>query len=169
VLLSRHHLRSTHFEDPRVTVNVAAMDPALDAAIVDRSFPPVGPHRVSAEKVAEFARATQWRGQGVPPTFPILLLNDAMLAFLADVGASLERIVHGEQRFAYRRPVVVGDELSATLRVASLRTLGGAEIIGTVSTITDASGEVVCEARATLVHTGAQEESTADEQTGGAA
>lgn len=128
----------------------------MDPAIVDRAFPPVGPSVVSAAKVAEFAQATQWRGAGVPPTFPILLLNDAMLAFLADVGASLERIVHGEQRFAYRRPIAVGDELSATLRVASLRTLGGADVIGTVSTITDAAGEIVCEAKATLVHAGGE-------------
>ena len=128
----------------------------MDPAIVDRTFPPVGPYAVSAAKVAEFATATQWRGAGVPPTFPILLLNDAMLAFLADVGASLERIVHGEQRFSYRRPVAVGDELTATLRVATLRSLGGADVIGTVSTITDAAGQVVCEAKATLVHSGGE-------------
>ncbi|HEY0889250.1 MAG TPA: MaoC family dehydratase N-terminal domain-containing protein [Nocardioides sp.] len=126
----------------------------MDASVVDRAFAPVGPYVVSAAKVAEFAAATRWPGEGVPPTFPILLLNDAMLAFLADVGASLERIVHGEQRFAYRRPLAVGDELTATLRVASLRTLGGADVVGTVSTITDAAGEVVCEAKATLVHGG---------------
>ena len=131
----------------------------MDPAIVDRAFPAVGPYTVSAAKIAEFAAATQWRGAGVPPTFPILLLNDAMLAFLADVGASLERIVHGEQRFSYQRPIVAGDELSATLRVASLRSLGGADVIGTVSTITDATGAVVCESKATLVHAAGQEES----------
>ena len=136
------------------------MDPspeqALDPALVDRTFPSVGPYAVSAAKVAEFAAATQWPGTGVPPTFPILLLNDAMLAFLEDVGVALERIVHGEQRFAYRRPVAVGDELTATLRVATLRSLGGADVIGTVSVITDAAGEVVCEAKATLVHSGGE-------------
>lgn len=130
------------------------MDSALAPDVVDRAFPPVGPALVTAAKVAEFATATQWRGAGVPPTFPILLLNDAMLAFLADVGVSLERIVHGEQRFAYQRPVAVGDELTATLRVATLRSIGGADVIGTVSTITDAAGDLVCEAKATLVHRG---------------
>lgn len=126
----------------------------MDPSLVEREFAPVGPYVVSGAKVAEFAAATRWPAGGVPPTFPILLLNDAMLAFLDDVGASLERIVHGEQRFAYHRPVVVGDELTATLRVASLRSLGGADVIGTVSTITDAAGELVCEAKATLVHQG---------------
>lgn len=127
----------------------------MDPSLVDREFAPVGPYAVSAAKVAEFAAATRWPGDGVPPTFPILLLNEAMLAFLDEVGAALERIVHGEQRFTYRRPVEVGDQLTAALRVASLRSLGGADVIGTVSTVTDARGELVCEAKATLVHQGA--------------
>ncbi len=105
--------------------------------------------------MAEFAAATHYAGPGVPPTFPILLLNRAMLGFLAEVGADLARIVHGEQRFSYRRPLAIGDKLTATMRVASLRSLGGAEVIGTLSTLTDATGEVVCEAKATLVHGGA--------------
>jgi len=127
----------------------------MDTSILDREFAPVGPYVVSAAKVAEFATATRWPGAGVPPTFPIVLLNDAMLAFLTEVDAPLHRIVHGEQRFSYRRPLAIGDELTAALRVGSLRSLGGADVIGTVSTITDAAGEVVCEARATLVHGGA--------------
>lgn len=125
------------------------------ASVVEREFPPVGPYVVSAAKVAEFAAATRYAGSGVPPTFPIIPLNDAMLAFLAEAGLDLSRIVHGEQRFSYARPLVVGDELTASLRVASVRSLGGADVIGTVSTLTDASGAVVGEAKATLVHGGA--------------
>ena len=120
--------------------------------MLGREFAPVGPWPVEAGKVAEFARATSYSGRGVPPTFPILLLNSAMLEMLDDLGASLERIVHGEQRFSWHRPVVVGDELTATMRIASLRSLGGADVIGTVSTITDAAGDVIGEAKATLVH-----------------
>ncbi len=123
--------------------------------MLERDFAPVGPWSVDPERVAAFAAATRYSGDGVPPTFPIILLNDAMLAFLADVGANLEHIVHGEQRFTWHRPVVVGDELTATMKVASLRALGGAELIGTLTQITDASGELVGEAKATLVHGGA--------------
>lgn len=119
-----------------------------------REFAPVGPWPVEAERVAAFAAATRYVGSGVPPTFAIVLLNDAMLAFLADVGAALERIVHGEQRFTWHRPVVVGDELTASMQIASLRSLGGADVIGTLTTLTDATGAVVGEARATLVHSG---------------
>ncbi|UDY23948.1 FAS1-like dehydratase domain-containing protein [Nocardioides sp. Kera G14] len=124
----------------------------MDDSLVGRAFAPVGPWLVEAERVAAFASATSYAGPGVPPTFPIVLLNDAMLAFLADVGARLERIVHGEQRFAWSRPVVVGDSLTATMSVSSLRSLGGADLIGTLTVLTDAAGEVIGEARATLVH-----------------
>ena len=48
--------------------------------------------------------------------------------------------MHGEQRFTYTRPVVAGDVLTATLTVDSLRQIGGADIIGTRSEITDADG-----------------------------
>ena len=77
-----------------------------------------------------------------------------MNAFLASEEIDLFRIIHGEQRFAYERPVRIGDALTATLTVASLRQIGGADIIGTSSAIHDASGALVCTAKATLVHTG---------------
>jgi acyl dehydratase len=90
----------------------------------------------------------------VPPTFPIVLAFDAMQAFLDAERIDLHRIVHGEQRFAYVRPLAAGDELSATLTVTGLRQIGGADIIATTSEITDATGAVVCTGKATLVHSG---------------
>jgi acyl dehydratase len=77
-----------------------------------------------------------------------------MTALMEDpsVGIALHRVVHGEQRFTYTRPVVVGDVLRAALTVDSLRQIGGADIIGTRSEITDAEGRPVCTAFATLVH-----------------
>ena len=90
-----------------------------------------------------------------PATFPIVLAFDAMNAFLAAEALDLFRIVHGEQKFAYERPVVPGDVLTATLTVASLRQIAGNDIIGTVSEITDESGALVCATSATLVHRGA--------------
>ena len=109
---------------------------------------------MSAEKVRELASATGSEDEQVPATFPIVMAFEAMNAFLADVGVELHRIVHGEQRFTYERPIVVGDELTATLSVASLRQIGGNDIIGTRSEIRDASGDLVCTTTATLVHRG---------------
>jgi len=130
----------------------------VDSSIVGREFPPVGPYPVSVEKVREFATAIGWSydpdAGTVPPTFPIVLAGASMNAFLDELGLQLQRIVHGEQRFSYERALVPGDELTSTLTVASLRQIGGNDIIGTSTAFTDASGAVVCTATATLVHRG---------------
>src|SRR5690606_31200845 len=104
--------------------------------------------------IAEFVAATggEYAGGPAPATYPIVLAFDAMNAFLAAESIDLFRIVHGEQRFAYERPILPGDVLSATLSVASLRQIAGNDIIGTVSEITDADGALVCTTSATLVH-----------------
>jgi len=113
---------------------------------------------VSAAKIVEFTKATgsTYDGQCAPVTFPIVVAFGAMTALMEDpeVGIALHRVVHGEQRFSYTRPVRPGDRLVATLTVDTLRQLGGADIIGTRSEITDADGQHVCTAFATLVHRG---------------
>ena len=128
----------------------------VDPSVTGRTFPPTPPYVVSREKVVEFARATgsTYDGGAAPATFPIVVAFQAMTALMGDasVGIELHRVVHGEQRFTYTRPVVAGDELSATLTVDTLRQIGGADILGTRSEITDADGLPVCTAHATLVH-----------------
>jgi N-terminal half of MaoC dehydratase len=130
----------------------------IDESLVGREFPPTRPYAVSEEKVREFAGAlgASYDGGRAPATFPIVLAFDAMNAFLEAEQIDLFRIVHGEQRFAYERPVVPGDVLSATLTVASLRQIGGNDILGTRSLVTDADGALVCTTTATLVHRGGE-------------
>jgi len=130
----------------------------VDQSLVGRSFPPTRPHEVSEEQVRAFVSATggEYDGGPAPATFPIVLAFDAMNAFLEAESIDLFRIVHGEQKFAYERPVVPGDVLSATLTVATLRQIAGNDIIGTTSEISDATGAVVCRTSATLVHRGAE-------------
>ena len=128
----------------------------VDPSLVGREFPAPAPLTVTPERVSAFAAAVGHPGDDVPPTFPIVLAFDAMQAFLDAERIDLHRIVHGEQRFAYERPVRVGDVLTATLSVVSLRQIGGADIIGTSSAITDADGALVCTGRATLVHSGGE-------------
>ena len=125
---------------------------SVDQSLVGREFPAPAPLTVTAERVGAFAAAVGHPGEGVPPTFPIVLAFDAMMAFLDAEQIDLHRIVHGEQRFAYARPLAVGDELTATLTVSGLRQIGGADIIATTSEISDATGAVVCTGKATLVH-----------------
>jgi acyl dehydratase len=131
---------------------------AVDASLVGRTFPTTEPYVVTREKILEFAKATgsTYDGGAAPATFPIVVTFRAMSALMEDpsVGIALHRVVHGEQRFTYTRPVVAGDELTATLTVDTLRQIGGADIIGTRSEVTDADGKPVCSAFATLVHRG---------------
>jgi acyl dehydratase len=123
---------------------------------VGRAFPPTAPFTVTEDHVRAFVAATgrEYDGGPAPATYPIVVAFDAMNAFLAALSLDLFRIIHGEQRFAYERPIVPGDVLTATLTIASLRQIGGADIIGTVSEITDPEGALVCATSATLVHRG---------------
>ena len=129
---------------------------AIDQDLVGREYPPTAAYEITEQKVREFVTATgaAYRPEApVPPTFPIVLSFEALFGFLDAEGIDLFRIVHGEQRFAYERPIRIGERLTATLSVATLRQIGGADIIGTQSRITDAEGALVCTAKATVLHT----------------
>src|ERR1044072_4904263 len=117
----------------------------VDQSLVGREFPPTRPYTVSEDNVRALVPATRRKAPGgpAPATFPIVLAFDAMNAFLEAESIDLFRIVHGEQKFAYERPVRPGDVLSATLTVSSLRQIAGNDIIGTRSEVTDDSGTVV--------------------------
>jgi acyl dehydratase len=134
-----------------------------------RVFPPVAPYLVGREKIREFARAVfatnpinhdpdAARAAGhadivAPPTFAIVVQESTLAQLLAepDSGIDFSRVVHGDQRFNYTRPIVAGDELTATLTVASVKTLGGHSMVTAESEIVDASGAHVVTATSTLV------------------
>lgn len=128
----------------------------VDQSLVGREFPPTQPHAVTADHVAAFAAAVgvAYSDGPAPATYPIVLSFDAMFAFLDAEGIELQRIVHGDQTFAYERPIVPGDVLTATLGVRSVRSIGGNDIIATRSEIRDADDSLVCTTTATLVHRG---------------
>jgi acyl dehydratase len=142
---------------------------AVNPALEGRVFPPVPAYLVGREKIREFARAVlstspanfdveaaQSEGYSdlvAPPTFPIVVQERTLAQLLAepDAGIDFSRIVHGDQRFTYTRPIVAGDELTAQLSVASIKSLGGHTMLTAVSEITDASGSHVVTATSTLV------------------
>ena len=141
------------------------MNPELQG----RVFPPVAPYLVGREKVREFARAVfathpinhdpeAARAAGhadvvAPPTFPVVVQEATLAQLLAepDAGIDFSRVVHGDQRFTFTRPIVAGDELTATLRVTGVKSLGGNSMVTAESTIVDAAGAHVVTAVSTLV------------------
>jgi hypothetical protein len=129
----------------------------VDPSLSGRTFPATAAFDVTEERIAAFATATGTAyaaGGPAPATFPIVVAFDAMQALMGDpeVGIELHHVVHGQQKFVHERPVHAGDSLRAELSVTGLRQIGGADIISTSSAITDADGELVCTAEATLVH-----------------
>ncbi|QYJ03833.1 MaoC family dehydratase N-terminal domain-containing protein [Nocardioides panacisoli] len=124
----------------------------IDASLAGREFPETAPYAVTADAVAAFAESVGAAAEPVPPTFPIVVTFEAMLGFLEAEQVDLSRIVHGDQKFSYTRPVRVGDELRARLRVEKVRSRGGADFVSTTSEIVDADDATVCTAQATLVH-----------------
>ena len=141
------------------------MNPELQG----REFAPTAPYLVGREKVREFARAVYStsplnhdpeaaRAAGypdvvAPSTFPVVIQEATLAQLLAepDAGIDFTRVVHGDQRFTYTRPVVAGDELTATLAVTSIKSLGGHSMITAQSTIVDTTGAHVVTAISTLV------------------
>jgi hypothetical protein len=128
---------------------------AVSPDLAGRTFPPSEPYTVSREKIAEFCAAIGAPpADEAPPTFPIVVAFEAMQRLMSDpeVGIELHNVVHRDQAFEQRRPVRPGDVLTAALTVESLRQAAGTDLIATRTEITDAAGELVTVARATLAH-----------------
>lgn len=141
----------------------------VNPEIAGRVFPPAEPYLVGREKIREFARAVfsenpvnhdpaAARAAGypdvvAPPTFPIVVQERTLAQLLAepDAGIDFTRVVHGDQRFSYSRPIVAGDELTATLTVTGVKSLGGHSMVTSESAIVDATGAHVVTATSTLV------------------
>jgi acyl dehydratase len=105
------------------------------------------------------ARAEGFPEQVAFPTFPttVGILASAQVVTDTDLGLDYTRVVHGEQEFEWKRPIVVGDVLKATPRVADIYTKGPNEFLVIEAEITDLDGDVVCVARSTLLSRGTAE------------
>ncbi|WP_460800007.1 FAS1-like dehydratase domain-containing protein [Microbacterium sp. GXF0217] len=141
----------------------------VNTELVGREFPPTAPYLVGREKVREFARAVfadaplhtdvdAARALGyadvvAPPTFAMVIQDQTLQQLLSEPGSGIElaRTIHAEQRFAYTRPIVAGDELSGRLKVTGIRTVGGNAMITSEAEITDAEGAHVVTATSVLL------------------
>lgn len=133
----------------------------ISDAHAGRSYPPTAPYAVSAAKISEFAAAlgdesTAYRGPNAiaPPTFVAVVSATAWGAMFDDpeLDLALRRIVHGDQRFSYVRPLRSGDVITATLTIDKVRVRAGSEIISSSVAVATVEGEPICTATSTFFH-----------------
>ena len=114
---------------------------ALDQSFVGRTYPPTEPYEVGREKIREFAVAVgdanpvytdpeAAKAYGhldviAPPTFVFAVTFAAATQVVQDpqLGLDYSRVVHGDQKFAYSRPVRAGDRLSVTSTIEAVKAL----------------------------------------------
>lgn len=142
---------------------------AVNPEIQGRVYPPSAPYLVGREKVREFARAVLstdpmsfdpeaaaaagFADVVAPPTFGVLLQEHALAQLIGDPDAAIDfsRVVHGDQRFTFTRPIVAGDELTAVITVTGVKSLGGHSMVTASTAISDSDGSLVVTAISTLV------------------
>lgn len=145
----------------------------LDPSFIGRTYPPTRAYEVGREKIREFAAALGDNNPAytdadaarrlghpdviAPPTFPVTLAMGALEQVINDprLGLDFSRVVHGDQRFAYARPVRAGDVLRVTMTIENIRSAAGNDLISTRGDIATVDGEHVCSSYGTLVARGA--------------
>ena len=70
----------------------------------------------------------------------------------AELDLALRRIVHGDQRFTYVRPVRAGDRITASLTIDKVRLRAGSEILTCSVRVETAAGEEICTTSSTFFH-----------------
>lgn len=146
---------------------------ALNLSSVGRTFVSSEPYVVGREKIREFATATgemsplchdvtAARAAGyadvvAPPTFPIVVTLKAVDDAVTDasVGVDWSMVVHGDQRFAYERPIVAGDELTVHSEIESIKPIASNHMITVRGDLLDAQGAKVVSAWIVIVQRGA--------------
>jgi acyl dehydratase len=143
-----------------------------DAELASVTFP------IERGKLAELARAFHdddpiWYSPAAalaagfasiptPPTVTVLAdhwRDRGALEAALELGADIERLVHGEASFEYLLPIRPGDELTATTRVGDITTRegkrGGTMTLATLETAyVNHRGELVARRHDTLIETG---------------
>jgi acyl dehydratase len=133
----------------------------LDQSFVGRTYPPTAPYQVGREKIREFAtaigatdplhhdveaaKAAGYPDVVAPPTFPIVITMAAlkMIVLDPDLGVDYGRVVHGDQRFLYSRPVVAGDELIVINHIEEIMTRAGNDFLTTRQEVRTTADEPV--------------------------
>jgi acyl dehydratase len=148
---------------------------SINRDFVGRTFPQSEPYEVSRVKIREFAiaigdhnpvytdveaaKALGYPDVIAPPTFAIVVsfTMGPAVVFAPGLGVDYSRVVHGEQSFAYSRPIRAGDVLVGVPRIVDIRDAGRNELMTWEAVISTVEGEHVVTAVNTLVSRGTAE------------
>ena len=146
----------------------------LNQALKGKSYEPVT-YEVERDRVSDFAaaigeEAAVFRDPGAasaagfaeqvaPPTFATVMNISISGQAVTDpeLGLDYARVVHAEMEYEWRRPVVVGDVLTATPRIADIYARGPNEFLVVEADIADATGQTVVWSRSVLLSRGTAE------------
>jgi acyl dehydratase len=145
----------------------------VDESFIGRVYPARERYEVGLEKIREFAEAIgdhnpvysdpdAARAAGhptviAPPTF-VTIINLRVIHEIVDdpdLGLDWSRVVHGEQSFAYHRPVRAGDSLAIETTIENVMSRAGNDFLVVRAEISGEGDEPVCTATATIVARGA--------------
>jgi acyl dehydratase len=134
---------------------------ALNLAFEGRQYPSREPYLVGREKIREFADAigatdAAYRDPAAarelghpdviaPPTFPMVITMPASEEITGDpdLGLDYSRVVHGDQRFAFVRPLRAGDEISWVTHIEKLSSRAGLDSVSLRIEMATTDGEPV--------------------------
>jgi acyl dehydratase len=128
----------------------------MNADLEGRTYPAIS-FTVDAEHVRRFAAAVGDAPDPVPPTFVTAAeIVSGLDRAVADPDLDLDfaRVVHGEQEFEWFRPMRVGETLTVSTSIESVRTKGGHGFLTLRTEVLDAAGGTVVIARSAMIERG---------------
>jgi acyl dehydratase len=123
----------------------------LNPDLVGRTFTSADSVTVTKEAIQKFAEVIGETNFDIaPPTFAISITLEKSQSLLQESGLDWTRVVHGDQRFEIKRPIVAGDVFQCSSTIESARNMAGNEIVSVRSDLISAS-EVIVSTWSTLV------------------
>jgi acyl dehydratase len=123
----------------------------LNPDLVGRTFTSADSVTVTKEAIQKFAEVIGETNFDIaPPTFAISITLEKSQSLLQESGLDWTRVVHGDQRFEIKRPIVAGDVFQCSSTIESARNMAGNEIVSVRSDLISVS-EVVVSTWSTLV------------------
>jgi hypothetical protein len=120
---------------------------------VGRTYQGAKSTTISQSEITEFAAVLGETDFSVAtPTFSIRTSLDQLQEILTapELGINWQRVVHGDQKFEIRRPIVAGDVLTCDATIESYRVAAGNEFINVKSDLRNGD-EIVCTNWCTIV------------------